>query len=247
MPSVLHQERPRACRPPSSRRTECLAALAALTAAALSADVFWRMPSTADATLCALGGARVYATDVTVNGAPGSLAAYAFGETPATLRTRLARQLNLPLPVGAGQGAALLTHVRNNSMQRLLVLPAAAGLGGCVVLAFEQKLRAAAAASREPPAWPDGLPALNAEPRFTAFCAKTRTRFVTAASSDAPEDAARDAARALTGAGWTETPPGTPTFKLFVSGHKQCLLYANRANDSEGTLISLLQREGATP
>jgi hypothetical protein len=166
MPSVLHQERPRACRPPSSRRTECLAALAALTAAALSADVFWRMPSTADATLCALGGARVYATDVTVNGAPGSLAAYAFGETPATLRTRLARQLNLPLPVGAGQGAALLTHVRNNSMQRLLVLPAAAGLGGCVVLAFEQKLRAAAAASREPPAWPDGLPALNADRRL---------------------------------------------------------------------------------
>ena len=247
MPSVLHQERPRACRPPSSRRTECLAALAALTAAALSADVFWRMPSTADATLRALGGARVYATDVTVNGAPGSLAAYAFGETPATLRTRLARQLNLPLPVGAGQGAALLTHVRNNSMQRLLVLPAAAGLGGCVVLAFEQKLRDAAAASREPPAWPDGLPALNATPRFTAFCAKTRTHFVTAASSDAPEDAARDAARALTDAGWTETPPGTPTFKLFVSGHKQCLLYANCANDSEGTLISLLQREGATP
>ena len=243
MPSVLHHERPRACRPPSSRRTECLAALAALTAAALSADVFWRMPSTADATLCALGGARVYATDVTVNGAPGSLAAYAFGETPATLRTRLARQLNLPLPVGAGQGAALLTHVRNNSMQRLLVLPAAAGLGGCVVLAFEQKLRAAASASREPPAWPDGLPALNATPRFTAFCAKTRTRFVTAASSDAPEDAAR----ALCGAGWRETTPATPTFKLFVSGRKQCLLFAHAPSPSEGTLISLLQREGATP
>lgn len=247
MPSVLHRERPRASRPSSSRRTECLAALAALTAAALSADVFWRMPSTADATLRALGGARVYATDVTVNGAPGSLAAYAFGETPATLSARLARQLNVPLPAGAAQGAALLTHARKNSMQRLLVLPAAAGLGGCVVLAFEQTLRDAAAASREPPAWPDGLPALNATPRFTAFCAKTQTRFVTAASSDAPEDAAQDAARALAGAGWSEAPPGTPTFRLFVSGRKQCLLYANRANDSEGTLISLLQREGATP
>ena len=247
MPSVLHHDRPRTVRPPASRRTERLAALAALTAAALSADVFWRMPSTADATLRALGGERVYATDVAVNGAPGSLAAYAFGETPATLSTRLARQLNVPLPAGAGRGAALLTHARKNSMQRLLVLPAAAGLGGCVVLAFEQTLRDAATAVRVPPAWPDGLPVLNAEPRFTAFCAKTRTRFVTAASGDAPEEAAQDAARALTGAGWTETPPGTPTFKLFVSGHKQCLLYANRANDSEGTLISLLQREGATP
>jgi hypothetical protein len=60
-----------------------LAALLGLLAPALDADVFWRMPSDAGAALRTLGGARVYMTDVEVNGAPGTLAAYAFSESPS--------------------------------------------------------------------------------------------------------------------------------------------------------------------
>ncbi len=248
MASVQHPKKPAVQRFLFFRCTERLAALVALTAAALSADVFWRMPSDADSALRALGGARVYATDVEVNGTAGTLAAYAFGEVPATLSTRLARQLGLPQPCADGRGAALLIHARKNTLQRLLVLPSPAGRrGGCVVLAFDQTLRGAAAARRDPPSWPDGLPALNAVPQFTAVCAKTNTRFVTATSGDAPETAAQDAAHTLIGAGWRETTPSLPTFKLFISGRKQCLLFTNRSADSEGTLISLLQRDGSTP
>jgi len=228
------------------RRTARLVVLLVLLVPALDADVFWRMPSDAGTALRTLGGARVYTTDVEVNGAPGTLAAYAFSESPATLTLRLSRQFGLP-PTATAQRSALLTHSDKNSLQRLLVLPSPAGRDDCVVLAFEQSLRHAATAVQQPPVWPDGLPTLNATPRFTALCANTRTRFVTAATDVAPEAAMQDAARILTGAGWRETTPVAPTFKLFVSGRKQCLLFAHAPSPSEGTLISLLQREGATP
>jgi len=229
-----------------------LAALLVLFVFALDADVFWRMPSDAGTALRALGGARVYATDVEVNGAPGTLAAYAFTESSHALSLRLSRQFGLP-STAAGQGATsqsaacLVTHAGKNSLQRLLVLPSPVSRDDSVVLAFEQSLRHAVAARQQPVAWPNGLPVLNATPCFTAFCANTRTRFVTASSGTAPEAAMQDAARILTEAGWSETTPTAPTFKLFVSGRKQCLLFAHAPSPSEGTLISLLQREGATP
>jgi hypothetical protein len=218
----------------------------------LDAEVFWRIPSDASATLRALGGARVYATDVEVNGAPGTLAAYAFNESPATLSQRLSHRFNLastaarPSVLGRGS-ACMITHASKNSLQRLLVLPSPASRDDSVVLAFEQSLRNAAATRQQPPAWPDGLPVLNATPRFTALCTKTRTRFVTADADATPEAAVQDAARILTGAGWSETTPTTPTFKLFVSGRKQCLIFAHAPSPSDNTQISLLQREGATP
>ena len=229
-----------------------IVALLVLLTPVLDAEVFWRIPSDASATLRALGGARVYATDVEVNGAPGTLAAYAFNESPATLSQRLSHRFNLastaarPSVLGRGS-ACMITHASKNSLQRLLVLPSPASRDDSVVLAFEQSLRNAAATRQQPPAWPDGLPVLNATPRFTALCAKTRTRFVTADADATPEAAVQDAARILTGAGWSETTPTTPTFKLFVSGRKQCLIFAHAPSPSDNTQISLLQREGATP
>jgi hypothetical protein len=195
--------------------------------------------------LAGLGGARLYATDVEVNGSPGTLAAYALGLAPAAAGARLARALGLPAP--AAPEAALLTDARDGRLRRLLVLPSPADAEACVVLAFDQPQSAAAEARRKPAAWPGGLPALAAEPLFTAVCAKTRAAFVTAETDASPEEAARDAAQTLLGAGWTEAPPATPTFKLFVSGRKQCVLFAQRAPRSERTAISLLQREGASP
>jgi hypothetical protein len=127
------------------------------------------------------------------------------------------------------------------------VLPSPAAPEACLVLAFDQSQQDAAKARQAPSAWPDGLPALAAAPLFTAVCAKTRTTFVTAETEAPPEAAARDAAQTLAAAGWTETTPTADTFKLFVSGGKQCVLFASRAPESERTTISLLQREGASP
>ncbi|MDR2849997.1 MAG: hypothetical protein LBW77_05595, partial [Verrucomicrobiota bacterium] len=71
----------------------------------LRADVFWRLPSRPDPVLQQLGGARLYATDVQVNGRPGTLAAYAFELPPATAGARLARPRGLPPPAAAPGGA----------------------------------------------------------------------------------------------------------------------------------------------
>jgi hypothetical protein len=207
--------------------------------------VFWRRPESAGTRLSALGGPRVYATDVQVNGAPGTLAAFSFDAPAPQLSAALARRLGGPQ--AAPSEAAMLTHAGNGRLERYLVLPAPAAGGGCVVLAFDQPLRPAATARRKPAAWPEGLPALAAEPLFTAVCAKTRTAFVTAETAATPEEAAREAAQTLLGAGWSEIPPSTATFKLFVSGRKQCVLFAGPAPRSERTAISLLQREGASP
>jgi hypothetical protein len=223
-----------------------LAALAALLALLpLRADVFWRLPDRSDATLRQLGGNRIYSTDVEVNGSPGTLAAYAFDSAPAAVRSRLARTLGLPAG-GTAANAALLTQAQHGRLRHLLVLPAPAGADASLVLAFDQSLRAAAARQARPP-WPAGMPAFAAEPRFTAVCTQTRTTFVAAASDAPPAAAVQDAARLLLDAGWTETAPTADTFKLFVAGRKQCVLFADRPQQSEPTLISLLQREGATP
>ena len=221
-----------------------IAGVAGLALAA-RADVFWRLPKTAGTRLAALGGSRMYATDVQVNGAPGTLAAFAFDTPPSQITATLARQIGASR--AAPSEAAMLTHAENGKLERYFVLPSPALGEGCVVLAFDQPLRDAAKAKQAPPDWPAGVPALAAEPLFTAVCAKTRATFVTAESSATPEGAVQDAAQTLRGAGWEEIPPSMPTFKLFTSGRKQCVVFASRAPQSERTTISLLQREGATP
>ena len=223
-----------------------LPATCLLLALPLRADVFWRLPKTAGAALEQMGGTRVYATDVQLNGAPGTLTAYAFGASGTLIGNQLSRRFGLPAP--APSGAALFTHAEKDRLRRFFVLPSPAGGDACVVLAFDQSLRDLARGGQKPPAWPEGLPPLSdATPVFSAVCALTRTSFVTADSPAAPETAAQEAARALRDAGWSEAAPATATFRIFVSGRKQCVLFAARNPQTERTTISLLQREGSTP
>jgi hypothetical protein len=216
-----------------------------LCPSALRAEVFWRLPKRADTVLQQMGGARVYATDVQLNGMPGALTAYAFERTASEVGSDLARRLGLPAPDAFG--ATMLTHAEKERLLRIFVLPAASGSGDSVVLSFDQPLREAERSRLTPPDWPENVTALNATPLFTAVCALTRSTFVTAESAADPEAAAQDAARLLSDAGWSETYPSSATFKLFASGRKQCVLFASRSSETAKTTISLLQREGATP
>ncbi len=233
--------------PPSALRSFILRPLAFLLffSLPLHADVFWRLPKNADTVLQQMGGVRVYATDVQVNGAPGTLAAYALDLTAPEAGADLARRLGLP--PAPPFGSSLITHVEKDRMRRLFILPSPASKATCVVLSFDQSLRDFARSRNEPPQWPEGLPALKATPTFSALCALTRTSFVTADTPDTPDAAVREAAQALRGAGWQEASPGNAAFKILTSGKKQCVLLATRNPQTERTTISVLQREGATP
>lgn len=210
-----------------------------------SADVFWRKGANADAHLEELGGTRLYTTEIKINGYAGNLAVYGFTEAPTTLGSRLARALgtNMPRP----QAGALLTHVQNQRLQRYMLLPSVATPDGCMVLALEQGQEDARRARQKPTLWPAGMPALDAEPLFSASCAKTRVTFVTAQSMLAPEVALHDAVSTFAKAGWYVTPPEGKSMQLLTSGRKQCIVFAGTAANGKHTTISILQREGASP
>ena len=213
---------------------------------ALQADVFWRLPKRADTVLQQLGGTCVYSTGVQLNGTPGALTAYSFSSSATEVRASLTRSLSLP--PNTSFGGALVSHVENDRMRRLFVLPAASGESACVVLLFDQSLRDFERVSQGPPAWPDGLPAIEATPLFSAVCAETRTAFAVAETPADPKTATREAAQTLSRAGWLEiSASATPTFKTFTSGKKICILFASLHPQTGGTTISVLQREGATP
>ncbi len=219
-------------------------AFASLLPIALCADVFWRISARGDAALRELGGSRLYVTDVQINGRPGTLAAYGFDASAASVSANLSRRLGLP--PRADRGSLFLSSTDKGRVTRFLVLPAA-GAESCVALAISQSAGDAAQSGRQPAAWPDGVPALAAAPLFTALCASTRTAFVTAESDATPEAAAEEAAAVLRQAGWTEAPPSTPAFRIFTSGRKTCLLLATRSGKTGRTTISVLQREGSAP
>ena len=234
--------------PPDFRTTlYCLLPIAycLLFSLPLHADVFWRLPRTADAALQQMGGVRVYTTEVQVNGAPGTLSAFALQSTAMAASADLARRLGLP--PAASFGASLITHVEKDRLCRLFVLPSPASETTCVVLSFDQSLSDFARTQKDPKQWPEGLPALNATPLFSATCALTRTTFVTADTPSLPGTAVQEAAQALRGAGWEEASPANDTFRILTSGRKQCVLLASRNPQTERTTISVLQREGATP
>jgi len=212
----------------------------------LRADVFWRRPAGTDSLLQEFGGVCVYSTDVKVNGTPGTLRAHAVPAAASSVCARLAHRLRLPAET-AVPGAAMITHAENGNLRRLLVLPSGDHSDSCVVLSFDQSAGAAARSRQSAAAWPSGIPAFSATPRFTAVCEATRATFVAAETPAAPDEAARGAALALVGAGWTETAPSLPAFKTFVSGRKTCVVLATRSNASDTTTISVLQREGAAP
>jgi hypothetical protein len=227
------------------KRVTCNLVLFLSLSLPLRADVFWRLPKTADTVLQQMGGVRVYTTDVQVNGGPGTLSAFALDSTAPEASASLARRLGLP--PAAPFGATFITHVEKDRLRRLFVLPAPASAAACVVLSFDQSLRDFAQAQKEPVTWPAGIPALNATPLFSATCTLTRTTFVTADTSALPETALQEAAQTLCSAGWQEVAPATATFKILTSGKKQCVLLALRNPKTERTTISVLQREGATP
>ncbi len=223
----------------------CTLFLFLLLAQPLHADVFWRQPRTADSVLQQMGGVRVYTTDVQVNGAPGTLSAFALGSAAPDVSADLARLLGLP--PAAPFGATLITRVEKGRLRRLFVLPAPASQVACIVLSFDQSLHDFERTRNAPVPWPEGLPTLDATPLFSATCALTRTTFVTADTVATPEAALQEAAQTLHGAGWLEASPAGPTFKILTSGKKQCVLLAIRNPQTERTTISVLQREGATP
>ena len=212
----------------------------------LHAEVFWRIPKHADTALQQLGGIRVYSTAVLLNGSPGSLAAYSIGASAAETRARLARQLGLQ--TDSAFGGALVTHAEKNRVRRFFVLPAASGDSTCVVLLFDQSAADYTRTLQTPAAWPDGLPAVAGDLSFSAVCAETRTAFAVAETLSAPEDAVQEASQNLVNGSWAlVSSAATPTFKMFSSGRKICLLFAARASKSDKTVISVLQREGAAP
>jgi len=222
-----------------------LLALAAVTL--LRADVFLRIPKSAEASLQQLGGTRVYATDATLNGAPGRLAVYAFPRASASeVRPRLAQSLGLPA-ADVVFGSALVTHAENGRAYSLAVIPSASGESACVALLFDQSANDYARAKRHPVEWPQELPTIAATPLFAASCARTRTVFATAETPSPPETAVADAADSLRRTGWLRQSPSSPaTFAVFASGRKICLLFAARSHATGRTTISVLQREGAT-
>ena len=222
---------------------------AAGTAAPLCADVFWRIPKRADSVLQQLGGTCVYTTDARLNGAAGTLAAYAFDDGAAQVRSRLAQALGLHAE--GAFGGTFMSHVEKDRLQRLLILPASGSAAACVVLRFDQATGDAARAARTPPPWPSGLPTVTGTPLFSAVCTATGTSFGVAETEADPQAAVQEAAQALSQAGWTELSPhsaaAAPSARIFTSGKKISVLFASRRTPADRTQISVLQREGASP
>lgn len=212
----------------------------------LFADVFWRFKRNHSSLLQELGGKQVYSTAVQVNGAPGTLVTYLFDDKSATeigkqLRTRMSITKEVAPSVGT-----MITTQENGRLQRLLVIPSGYGTSASIVMMFEQSVDDAKKRSAEEPlAWPEGLSTLPGVPRFTAFCASTRTSFVAAETINEPEEAMKSVNIALRESGWSAMPVASSTFKVFVRGTKTCVAFATRPAGAEQTTISVLQREGA--
>jgi hypothetical protein len=212
----------------------------------LFADVFWRFKKNHSRLLQELGGTQVYATAVQVNGEPGMLYTYAFEDKSATdigaqLRTRLLIAKEVSPSVGM-----MITSKENGRLQRLIVIPSGYETASSIVMLFEQSLQEVKKRSAdEALAWPEGLSTLPGVPRFTAFCAATRTSFVTAETAHEPEEAIKSVGVALRDGGWSVLPVTSPTFSLFVRGTKTCIAFATRPAGTAQTTLSVMQREGA--
>lgn len=228
------------------RASHRLLLLALLIPLCLSADIFWLFKKSTSRVLQDLGGENVYSTAVQVNGAPGTLSAYAFNDLSSV---EMSRQLKQRLTVAKDTGlmeSAMLTTLEEGRLQRFVIIPSARGASGSVVLLFEQSLQEVKKrTSKATLEWPEGLSGLPGTPRFTAACIATRTTFVTAETTQEPEAVIRSVETTLSGGGWTAVPLSTPTFKLFVSGTKTCLAFATRPTGATQTTLSVMQRDGA--
>lgn len=200
----------------------CLILCAVFSACAVSAEVFWRVPRKTESLLNALGGVVVYSSNVAVNGKDGVLTAYSFsGLDAAEIEAR--------------------TRALDDASCRVFVIPSGEGRNACVALA----LTGAAAGGKMPPDWPPAVPRFNATPLFSAVCKATGVSFVTAASSEPPEEAAASAGAALRSAGYAEASPPKASCKIFVSGQKTCLVFASGKASGRRTTVTVLVRAGS--
>ncbi len=227
------------------RELRVLFVLVLLLPLCLSADIFWRFKKSTSRVLQDLGGSSVYSTPVQVNGASGTLTAYAFDKLSSL---EVGHELKQRLAVAKDAGvsdATMITAQEEGRVQKFLVIPSTHGGSASVVLMFEQSLQETKKRGfKEVLEWPEGLSMLPGTPRFTASCAATRTTFVTAETVNEPTAALSAAESALKGAGWSVIPLSTPTFKLFVRGSKTCIAFAMRSSSATQTTLSVMQRDG---
>jgi len=210
----------------------------------LHATWFRRYKGQAADVLNEMGGACLYSTPAQVNGAPGTLSAYAFTQQLAS-EVSAALTARLKLPSVPPDTTGFLTVQQDNRVQRMLVLPSGHGTDACVVLLFDQALDDAQRAAKRPVAWPDGFAPFPGIPRFTAVCANTRTSFATAEAQGTPEDAVQEAATVLRASGWRETPAATPTFRLFAERNRLCAVFASRDPKTGQTTLGIVQRDAS--
>lgn len=224
-------------------RIRILVVACVAVASLATADVFWRFRRAPSTLLSQMGGRSVFTSEATINQRPGTVSVYTFeNQPPAALTRQLVRQAGCSGSAGRG-GTALLTAVEQGVVRRMVVLPDAERLERSTVISFEQSMEGAQAGKAS---WPAGSVVNLGTPRFSAMCAATRTLFVTAEMTGTPQ-AALDAARMqLVQAGWAEMPVSTPVFSLFVKGLHVSTVYAGTDSKSGATVISVLQREGAS-
>jgi len=208
-----------------------------------TADVFWRFRRASNTLLSQMGGRSIFVSEATINQRPGTVSVYTFeNQSPAALKRQLSQQAGCSGRAG-GDGTALLTAVDQGVVRRMVVLPDAARLARSTVISFEQSVDGAQSGKAS---WPAGSVVNLGTPRFSAMCAATRTLFVTAEMTGTPQAAIEEARLQLVQAGWAEMPVSTPTFSLFVKGLHVSTVYAGTDSKSGATVISVLQREGAS-
>jgi hypothetical protein len=228
------------------RELRLLFVLVLLIPLGLSADIFWLFKKSTSRVLQDIGGSSVYSTPVHVNGASGTLTAYAFDKLSSL---EVGRELKQRLAVAKDatvSDATMITAQEEGRVQKFLVIPSTHGGSASIVLMFEQSLQEMKKrGSKEALEWPEGLSMLPGTPRFTASCAATRTTFVTAETATEPTATLSSVESALTGTGWSVLPLSTPTFKLFVRDSKTCVAFAIRSAGATQTTLSVMQRDGS--
>jgi len=195
------------------RRTLFFAVLLAFSA---SGAFFWKISGAAEKFLANLGGERMYASPVTVNGLDGELLVYTF-------------------PSGDAGNLAKALAANPPSETRCFLIPATAAP---LVLAVTGK-----AATQGTPQWPAAIPQFPARPLFSAETRASQLSFLTAACDALPDEASLHAATALWLAGFSEASPAGASCRIFAKGPATALLFVSPASD--GTRVTVLIRKGA--
>lgn len=209
----------------------------------LTAEIFMRLPRTSELLLRETGGAQIYQSAVLINGQQGQLSTFVFYETADVIGTRLAQKLKLPRPTG---NACVMLKSNGQALARYFILNAPDFENCSIVTVLEQNTAAFRNAGRGAPPWPDNIPVLDATATFTAVCEETRSTFLSALSHAAtPSAALAQAVETMRSAGWQQSVPSTPDFKIMTQKRKQCVIFTGVNPESQNITINILQREGA--